>query len=518
MQHLVTHPLDTHIIFYEGKKSATSSNKERPSRKDKGEIYQVLAKLIFTNDSEYSGVYAEDSKKFNIVKSFKEQLDKFNKTGAGVTPLNENTAVNLHKQVLLEFPWYDQLHPFLFSNPTCGVKIFTSQLGVDYAGDFYMLIHPRGGPGPSTDQNTPDTWLTPPDARLAPPDSQLTTPDPQLATPDPRLAPLDPQLAPPLPQLAPPLPQLAPPLPQLPPPLPQLPPPLPQLPPPLPQLPLQSPHAASAQPNPAITLYPPPPHYTGAGGSPITDLDGDLSADPHATANDDDRPFFAPLGNALLTLDRDFNMYNNNGLEFNSSWHRVVNLNSPPKVVGHKQQYAASPSPPPIDTNTFVMPQKPQTPTYHSHTAFGSALPAAPLPHPVSSLPYMSSDYRILPMESQTLLSVKPQSSTRSKKKRTSVADVEDHLSMINGEIQSMHSNMSKRRESKNEHYAIKMNYQSQKKEYQWRHESCLHEVLLSAANHQCEQEAKDKEILRLQAATALQEKEAEIWHLKIQY
>ncbi|KAG0694851.1 hypothetical protein DFH29DRAFT_880412 [Suillus ampliporus] len=51
---------------------------------------------------------------------------------------------------------------------------------------------------------------------------------------------------------------------------------------------------------------PPPPHYTGVGGSPINDPDGDLNADPHAAADDGDGPFFAPLGNALDTLDNDF--------------------------------------------------------------------------------------------------------------------------------------------------------------------------------------------------------------------
>ncbi|KAG1725896.1 uncharacterized protein EDB91DRAFT_1254581 [Suillus paluster] len=138
VQHLVTHPLDAHIIFYKGKKSATSSNEECPSGKDKGEIYQVLVKLIFTNNSEYSGAYAEHSKKFDIVKSFKEQLDNFNKTGAGVTLLDENAAVNLH-------------------NPQ----------------------------------------LAPPDPRLATPDPQLAPPLPQLTPPLPL-----PQLIPPLPQLA----------------------------------------------------------------------------------------------------------------------------------------------------------------------------------------------------------------------------------------------------------------------------------------------------------------------------
>ncbi|KAG0694850.1 hypothetical protein DFH29DRAFT_880411 [Suillus ampliporus] len=420
VQHLVTHPLDARLIFYEGKKTATSSNEEHPSGKDKGEIYRILAKLIFENDSEYSGAYAEDSKKFDIAvgnrivslkKSFKEQLDKFNKTGAGVTPLNENAAVNLHKQVLLEFPWYDQLHPFLFSNPTCGAKIFTSQLGVDHAGDFYTL----------TLSSLPQTLSSLPQAHMLP----ALSPIPQVSC------------------------------------------------------------------TPPPSWHPPPPHYTGTWGGPIDDPDGDLDADPHTAADDGDSPFFAPLSNALDTLDDDFDMYDNDaGLEFNSSRRRVISLDSPPKVVGHKQQYAASPSPPPIDTNSFILLRKPQMPAYHSRAAFAS----------------------------QTSLSAKPQSSARSKKKRTSAADVEDHLSVINGEIQSMHSDMSERWKSRNERYALKMDYQSQKKEYQWRRESCLHEILLSAANHQREQEAQDKEILRIKAATALQEKEAEIWHLKIQY
>ncbi|KAG0702154.1 hypothetical protein DFH29DRAFT_999530 [Suillus ampliporus] len=526
VQHLVTHPLDAHLIFYEGKKTATSSNEERPSGKDKGEIYRVLVKLIFENDSEYSGAYAEDSKKFDIAvgnrivslkKSFKEQLDKFNKTGAGVTPLDENAAVNLHKQVLLEFPWYDQLHPFLFSNPTCGAKIFTSQPGVDHARDFYTLVRPCGGAGPSTHQNAPGAQLPPTDPQLPSPDPQPPSPDPQLPSPSPHAASAQPRAA------------------------------------------STQPYAASAQPDPAGLLYPPPPsrhpppfmappppsrhppppHYTGTWGSPIDDPDGDLDADPHAAADDGDGPFFAPLGNVLDTLDDDFDMYDNDARpEFNSSRRHVISLDSPPKVVGHKRQYAASPSPPPVDTNSFILPRKPQTPTYHSCAAFGSASPGSQAPHrpssfasssgisrscstpssTASSLPHTSSSYRISPMASQTSLSAKPQSSARSKKKRTSAADVEDHLSVINGEIQSMHSDMSERRESRNERYALKMDYQSQKKEYQWRCESRSHEILLSATNHQREQEAQDKEILRIKAATALQEKEAEIWCLKIQY
>ena len=87
---------------------------------------------------------------------------------------------------------------------------------------------------------------------------------------------------------------------------------------------------------------------------------------------------------------------------------------------------------------------------------------------------------------------------------------MEDRISMLNDEIQSMHSDMSECWELKNECYTLKMHYQSQKKEYEWHCESRSHEILMTATTHQREQEAKDKEILRLQAATALQEKEAE--------
>ncbi|KAG1767520.1 hypothetical protein EDD22DRAFT_844475 [Suillus occidentalis] len=123
------------------------------------------------------------------------------------------------------------------------------------------------------------------------------------------------------------------------------------------------------------------------------------------------------------------------------------------------------------------------------------------------------------PYTSQTSFSAKPQSSAGSKKKkRTSAVDMEGHISMLNDEIQSMHSDMSERRELKNEHYTMKMNYQSQKNKYQWRCESCSHDILVTTATHQQEQEAKDKEILCLQAAAALQKRETKTWHLKIQY
>ncbi|KAG1849120.1 hypothetical protein DFJ58DRAFT_729607 [Suillus subalutaceus] len=309
VRHLSTNSADARVLFYEGKKTTASNNDERPSGKDKGEIHRFLAKLIFEKDSDYSAAYAEDPKKFDVVvgnrivslkKLFKEQLNKFNKTGAGVTPLDENAAANLHKQVLLEFPWYDQLHPILFSNPTCGAKIFTSQPGVDHARDFYALIHPRGGAGPSTNTEPPgprllqpDPRLLQPDPRLLQPDPRLLQPDPRLLQPDPRLLQLDPRLLQPDPRLLQPTPHLLPPNPRLPPPNPQ--PPLQDS-----RLPLPNQLDTGAQRSPPAYLPPshhPPPHFTGAGGSPVDDPDGDLYDDPYA---DDNGPLSAPLGNAVL--------------------------------------------------------------------------------------------------------------------------------------------------------------------------------------------------------------------------
>lgn len=64
--HLTTNPSDARTLFYEGKKTAGSSTEERPTGRDKGDIHRILSKLIFEKDSEYSALYAEDPKKFDV--------------------------------------------------------------------------------------------------------------------------------------------------------------------------------------------------------------------------------------------------------------------------------------------------------------------------------------------------------------------------------------------------------------------------------------------------------------------
>ncbi|KAG2335570.1 hypothetical protein BDR05DRAFT_1026659 [Suillus weaverae] len=421
--HLTTNPSDARTLFYEGKKTAISSTDERPSGRDKGDIHRILSKLIFENDSEYSALYAEDLKKFDISvgnrctalrKLFRDHHDKFNKTGAGVTPLDEHAATNLHKQVSLEFPWYDQLHPFLFSNPTIGAKIFTAQPGVDHAADYYSLIHPHGGASPSTNPSSP-----------------------QLPQPDPQLPPQLPQLPPQLPQLHPQNPQ-----------------PLP----PDPQLPLWSPPDTSAQHAP-LSIRP----------------DGDLDDDPHADDND---PFFAPLGNMLSMLGGG-----------TLTWTMTMGWSLTPPIVV---------------SSALIVPPAPDADIPQSRGVW-LCLPWWPGAMDITQ-PFHSLIHSVFILCIDRLLCF-----------ANGIPDIAVCEATELGHLEE-ETNISECQESRNERYAIKKNYQAQKKDLQWRRENLSHEVLLLATTHQREQEAKDKEILCLQAAAALQEREAETWRLKIQY
>ncbi|KAG1812331.1 hypothetical protein EV424DRAFT_1542189 [Suillus variegatus] len=200
----------------------------------------------------------------------------------------------------------------------------------DGAADFSALVRPRGGAGPST--NLPGPRLPPQNHQPLPSD-----PQPPLWSPPDTSA-----------QRAPPS---------------------------------IRPGPTGAQHAPPSTLHPPPsqhppPHFSSTGGSPIDDPDGDLDDDPHA---DENGPFFAPLGNALGLLGGgDVEMDDGDGMELDPSHRHVISLDSPPRLVGQKWQYVGSPSPPPVEKPTFLLPRKPQTPTYHSCEAFGSA----PFPSP----------------------------------------------------------------------------------------------------------------------------------------
>ncbi|KAG2155363.1 uncharacterized protein EDB93DRAFT_1101921 [Suillus bovinus] len=81
------------------------------SGKDKGEIYGVIAKLVFQNDSVYSSLYAANPIKFHdsvaycitcLWNKFHDVRDGFEATGAGIMPIDSETSENLHYQAANE--------------------------------------------------------------------------------------------------------------------------------------------------------------------------------------------------------------------------------------------------------------------------------------------------------------------------------------------------------------------------------------------------------------------------------
>ncbi|KAG1793674.1 uncharacterized protein HD556DRAFT_1443462 [Suillus plorans] len=109
---------------------------DAPSGKDKNEIHDIIAKLIFVTHPKYKTTYHQDLKKFRVSvancitatalkNKYKKCKAKFSATGAGVVPLDATTSNNLLDEVNAELPWP----------------------GVDHAGNLYALIQLHGDPG-----------------------------------------------------------------------------------------------------------------------------------------------------------------------------------------------------------------------------------------------------------------------------------------------------------------------------------------------------------------------------------
>lgn len=64
VNYLTTHPSDCRVLFYsEGKKKMSPAD-DNPSGKDKGDIYGVIAQLIFAQHIKYGPAYHQNPKKF----------------------------------------------------------------------------------------------------------------------------------------------------------------------------------------------------------------------------------------------------------------------------------------------------------------------------------------------------------------------------------------------------------------------------------------------------------------------
>ncbi|KAG2738359.1 hypothetical protein P692DRAFT_20758768, partial [Suillus brevipes Sb2] len=146
MEHLRIHPADCRVLFYSDNKSHADGN--RPSAKDKVSICQIIAKHVFASDPEYANHYAEDPERFRdstnshifgLRKKYRDFHTQLHSTGAGVMPLDETSAKNLHAQILEEFAWYDNLAAILGGNPAVSLKTVSSAPGTDHAANYFSL-------------------------------------------------------------------------------------------------------------------------------------------------------------------------------------------------------------------------------------------------------------------------------------------------------------------------------------------------------------------------------------------
>ncbi|KAG0702158.1 hypothetical protein DFH29DRAFT_999536 [Suillus ampliporus] len=133
MEHLRTHPTDCCVLFYSDNKSYADGN--RPLGKDKVSICQIITKHVFEHDPEYANYYPDEPERFcdstnshisGLRKKYCEFYNKLHSTGAGITPLDETTAPNLHVQIMEEFSWYDDLATILGGNPAVSLKTISS--------------------------------------------------------------------------------------------------------------------------------------------------------------------------------------------------------------------------------------------------------------------------------------------------------------------------------------------------------------------------------------------------------
>ncbi|KAG1769631.1 hypothetical protein EDD22DRAFT_948881 [Suillus occidentalis] len=163
VNYLTAHPADCRILFYSDGKKAMSPVDDRPSGSDKGQICNVIAKIIFTGHPKYGQAYQHNQKKFrdavsnritNLRSKYKKLKARFNETGAGVMPLDGTASKNLLDSVLVELPWYTELDAIWHANPSMAAKTHSSKPGIDHAAALYSLVQSHGA-GPLIGAHNP---------------------------------------------------------------------------------------------------------------------------------------------------------------------------------------------------------------------------------------------------------------------------------------------------------------------------------------------------------------------------
>ncbi|KAG2355790.1 hypothetical protein BDR07DRAFT_1492762 [Suillus spraguei] len=362
---------------------------EKASGKDKSDIYAVLAQLIFAHHPKYGSTYNWNPNEFcdsvanhivGLKNRYKKLKARLSTTGAGVLPA----------EICAKWKWFADLDAIWHSNPSFVVTSHSSRPGVDHAAQMYSLVGTSTAVSSRQSQttlsshgyppiqfqsttahcshNSPDVTTTTSRGHNDSPDIATTT------TPHHDNIQIDPRL-------------------------------------------LQPPHALPDTPStPLCADTPSPP---SPPSPPIPAAQVHL---PGLSHTDDDMlgqpdPFTSPLGDALDYL-RDNDTMQDDDNDNDAMQEDSGILNSPPKVVGKKQQIFASPSPsPPPDSQPFHLPTKEPTTVYHSCVAFaqGQHKPtfiSCSISTPSSTTHNTSS----APSTPQTSLSAQGSGSTKKKK------------------------------------------------------------------------------------------------------
>jgi len=302
-----------------------------------------------------------------------------------------------------------ELDAIWHSNPSMAAKVHSSRPGVDHAGNFYSLVQPHGGAGPSmyygqwpsqtSDVSNPSAPYTLQDNSFA---GSMYLPAAARHPPLPSHPP-----TPPLPSYLPP--------------------------PPLP------PHSPP---------YVPDIHLPGLPSDDDDDIANNYS------------PLHSPLGDALDHVEgsNDDDMILDDG------------PGSPSPVAGKKRQLPSSPSPPspPVP---FIMPSRTPASTYNNHSAFGMQKPSSrggqckiasvmscstSMPLSTTRNTSSSSEYHMSPTPQTSL----PNSAGSSKKKAK--LDVSQQVEQVRDEIESLHSSVMSRHEGKHQCYIAKLEAKSE--------------------------------------------------------
>ncbi|KAI6043563.1 hypothetical protein EDC04DRAFT_2600030 [Pisolithus marmoratus] len=146
---ILGHPADHAALFNE---MIDQSTQGKPHSQRKKEINAVITDAIFCEDRQYGESYTSQPVRFaSVVAShliilknkYQQHASRFKSTSEGINPNNLNYQ-NLHEQVLVEFPFWEECNQLWHGNPTYNARVFNETPGADWTGDFLAIIKSSG--------------------------------------------------------------------------------------------------------------------------------------------------------------------------------------------------------------------------------------------------------------------------------------------------------------------------------------------------------------------------------------